>query len=399
MCISVFAATACGGNEEDGPSGQGGVTTTAARPTGDPFKIGFTGDLSGGISFLGVPGLAGLRTYFDHVNRTGGVHGRPLEVVALDSKTDLALGTSNVQQLGEEGVIGIFWFLLSTVGNAAATFAAEDKIPYVAGTGADKFGNPAQDFLYQTNLPLGMQAQLQAQFLNDSVIKGRDGTPRVALLAVDSASADDWHAAAIAETEKRGWEVVADQRLSLTAADLSGQVGSVARSNPDYVLSMLLEGQIVPLVQGLRERGVKAPVVEYFGGTPESVFKTLNDDAFYGLRDYVVPTDPTVPAAAEMRQRAEAANQTKDMTNYFFTHAYVWGNMVTDALKACGPDCDGPGLDKALGSLGKFDAKDLAGPMGVSAQDHRFVRHGRFYRWDAGRDHTVAVGEWMTVKE
>ena len=61
---------ACG----SGPSGTPGVTE-------DTIRIGMPADLTGPIAFLGQEFSAGAKLYFQHVNETGGIHGRKLELI------------------------------------------------------------------------------------------------------------------------------------------------------------------------------------------------------------------------------------------------------------------------------------------------------------------------------
>src|SRR6266481_5301899 len=64
----------------------GAFTARAA----DPIKIGFGMALTGGLSANGKPALLAMQMWKDHVNKKGGLLGRPVELVFYDDQTNPA---------------------------------------------------------------------------------------------------------------------------------------------------------------------------------------------------------------------------------------------------------------------------------------------------------------------
>ena len=53
----------------------------------EPIKFGFLHSLSGGVGQVyGIPDLEGVKIAVDEINASGGVLGRPLEVISRDDK-------------------------------------------------------------------------------------------------------------------------------------------------------------------------------------------------------------------------------------------------------------------------------------------------------------------------
>ena len=112
----------------------------------DRLVIGTTAYLSEDIpslAVIGQQGLAGIQAYFNHVNSTGGIHGRQLVLRALDDNFDPAQATANFEQLAGAGDRERQAFLVcNTFGDpssiAAAQVAVREKVLlWSPGTGSD----------------------------------------------------------------------------------------------------------------------------------------------------------------------------------------------------------------------------------------------------------------------
>ena len=74
----------------------------------DSIKIGALYNLTGGMSSIDAPSLNGAKLKAEMINKAGGVLGRKLEIIGVDTKTDqkaAAIGAKKV--LGEGIVAGI----------------------------------------------------------------------------------------------------------------------------------------------------------------------------------------------------------------------------------------------------------------------------------------------------
>lgn len=139
-CVAALVLSACGftgdsdaGSEEpaETPSTtsiveSGDVTTSTAEPstsapeptdeeavvidfgvTDTAIRIGYSLDLSGPFSAYDARVLDGHVAYFDAVNAAGGIDGREVELVRLDSSFDVPTHLDNIAQLVEESEVGV----------------------------------------------------------------------------------------------------------------------------------------------------------------------------------------------------------------------------------------------------------------------------------------------------
>ncbi|MCW2786186.1 MAG: branched chain amino acid transporter, periplasmic ligandbinding protein [Marmoricola sp.] len=71
---------------------------------GDPVKIGLLAPLSGAVAVLGKEMPAGADLGAVWVNEHGGVDGRPVEIVPIDTQADPKVAVSAVRKLSDQGV-------------------------------------------------------------------------------------------------------------------------------------------------------------------------------------------------------------------------------------------------------------------------------------------------------
>ena len=223
--------------------------------------------------------------------------------------------------------------------------------------------------------------------------------PKVAALSLDTPSVAEFRKSLDEAVPAIGGQMVANDVVAVNATDMSNAVLPIAQKNPDFVPVGLLASQLPGVVSSLRDRGNNAPVINYFVASDDATFKAVNDKGFYAVRQYAEPSETSNPSVMAMATAAKAAGQDADMTSGYFTFGYVNGKLLAQALKDCGGGCDAQGVDKALSAIAKFNTNGLSGPLGVTANDHFFVKYGKVFGWDAAAAKPVAKTDWVTGKK
>ncbi len=112
--------------------GVSGAIAEAAAPSGTPLKIGFQVHRTGIGAAYGKWYERTATAAVKLINETGGIAGRPVEIVAEDDGTDAKRGVEVVEKLAQQHKVDfIFGTLFSNVVIAAAPRAGELKIPYL----------------------------------------------------------------------------------------------------------------------------------------------------------------------------------------------------------------------------------------------------------------------------
>jgi branched-chain amino acid transport system substrate-binding protein len=241
----------------------GGATTTVAAGGGGPFKLGVNAPYTGINSAAWSGTYIGLKLELERKNAEGGVNGRKIEIVELDTKSDPVTAANNATQLCTNSEIDAC-FMTYPPEEIAAIFPVVEKYGMPSVTAAS---------------PLEMQADLY---------KGK-------WLFYVMAPGEIWAKAVLAEIQARGWKKVlgiADgilldieildklkplataagveatimpDQISLAETDLTPYCNKIYaewKKNPaDAVLVMGAMIQFPQMVTGLRGLGMTAPIV------------------------------------------------------------------------------------------------------------------------------------------
>ncbi|MEM7586425.1 MAG: ABC transporter substrate-binding protein, partial [Acidobacteriota bacterium] len=123
---------ATGGDRQEAASEVRGVTA-------DSIRIGMSGPFSGASRELGRGMQLGIETCFLDVNEQGGIHGRTLELIALDDGYEPSRTVANMAELlFEREVFAILGNVGTPTAEVALPLALEQKVPFFgAFTGAD----------------------------------------------------------------------------------------------------------------------------------------------------------------------------------------------------------------------------------------------------------------------
>jgi branched-chain amino acid transport system substrate-binding protein len=146
LLVVASVAVACGGEKTTTSTAAPTTQTTAVPATGttaapstdttaptapaEPIKIGFSNSLTGSSAAPGVSVSKGANLAVEYINANGGINGRPIELIEIDDKSDVAQAQANVTKLIEEdkvfATIGPFSQFMQ-----ARSLAEETKTPTV----------------------------------------------------------------------------------------------------------------------------------------------------------------------------------------------------------------------------------------------------------------------------
>src|SRR5690606_30723675 len=75
--------------------------TALAAPAGaqDAYVVGVTGAITGPAAGTYAPAVEGIRAYVEHVNRNGGVNGRPIRLIIADDQGQASRAAANARKL------------------------------------------------------------------------------------------------------------------------------------------------------------------------------------------------------------------------------------------------------------------------------------------------------------
>lgn len=143
LVLSV-GLVACGGDDSKAPADAAPANEGAsnnASPSGEPIVIGAAVAKTGFFEISDLPPLQGLEVAIDDINKNGGVLGRPLKLVTVDTKSDRAQGAAAALQTLDQGaVIGVVSCDLDLGAPAAIEFAKKNMVSFSLCAGSPTYG-------------------------------------------------------------------------------------------------------------------------------------------------------------------------------------------------------------------------------------------------------------------
>jgi branched-chain amino acid transport system substrate-binding protein len=363
--VALAAVSAGCANTGSGPQPGGGAP---AQESG-PLKVGVIVPLSGPAGPNGAHVLEAIEVMAGVVNSEGGCAGRQIEVVSRDDQSTPAAGVSAANDLIAEGVDVVMggW-------NSPVTLAIQPvlvragvlnitSIPQNASilAGAD----PAA---VRMNAGNQVGAHVAARYIADTL-----HARRVAMLLQNDAYGNDAGAGLRAELDKRGIEVVAEQKFAFTDTDFRIPLSNIAAANPDVVFSAnAAESSGMPAMA--RQYAESHIPATHFAGTG-TVSPTVIDLAGGAVIDGLVSADLYFPDVEPFRSLPR---------NQAFVQAYTQrsGGELPDKYRALGAQS----VDvwcKAVGKVGGTDRVAVADAIhgqtfqGTILGDVRFTEDGQ----------------------
>ena len=227
--------------------------------TEDTIRIGLSADLSGIFAGLTSPIVDAQTAYFDRLNENGGIAGRQIELVTLDSAYDVPQHLDNYAELSEESEDGVVMISQSTgsphTGAIAADLVADDLVgvplSWYSGWADQDFGGNVFE-LYTNYCFEGMNG---VEFL---AAQSGVAAPTLAVVSLPGEYGQDGAAGAKIAAEQLGIEIVFDGEAQLAGDDFSGVVAELVSADPDIVWITSSPGILAQVMGGAAAQGLDA---------------------------------------------------------------------------------------------------------------------------------------------
>ncbi|MCJ9728682.1 ABC transporter substrate-binding protein [Bradyrhizobium sp. PRIMUS42] len=246
-----------------------GITAFAAAfafnaQAADPIKIGLSGPFTGGSSPMGISMRDAVRLAVDEVNKSGGVLGRPLQLIERDDEAKNERGAQVAQELiYKENVVASLGVINTGVMLASARFYQEAKIPMITpgptGTTVTKLFQPPEhpaNYIFRVSLPDNIQAEMIAE---EAV--GRRGYKKVAILADSSNYGQLGREDMVAALEKRGVKPVAVEKFNIKDVDMTPQLLRAKSAEAEAILTYGVGPELAQIANGMTKLGWRVPMI------------------------------------------------------------------------------------------------------------------------------------------
>jgi branched-chain amino acid transport system substrate-binding protein len=326
----------CGGDAEDPTAGGGEAGLDGETPEGDPIRIGISMPLTGDYSEPGKGVQEGYETWAAMVNDSGGLLGRPVELIFRDDASDPNKVVSDYESLiNQEKVDLVFGPFSSRLVIPAAQVAEDYDMLFVepAGAAPEVFEEGFQYLFYAAPAVADDHYNYLADWILDLP---EDERPETAAYA----SLDDPFAQGTAyglkeKLEAGGIETVADEVYPPGQTTFTAIAATIADTEADMVVGGTQFEDSVGLLRAFQELGYQPDLAAFSTGPTLPEFSEAVGGATEGV---IAPVGWSIEADFGNNAEFVAAHQElhgkdpdEDAANGFTT-----GEVVAAAVESAG---------------------------------------------------------------
>lgn len=355
---------------------QGAAWAAVPGVSSDRILLGQSAKLSGTSGTeLGRQYRDGLLLAFEAANRSGGVHGRKLELMSLDDVNNADNARANTRKLIDAGVFALVGYTFSGPVRAALPLAREADTPLVGPYAA-------MPELYEKVEPHVFMFRASAGDEMAAIVRHIDtvGYQDVAMVHYANPLGEDLRKDMSARLQSVGRRLVATATMQINSADSeqAARPAVAAMASPSCPKAAFLgvSGRdAAAVIRGMRAAGCGS--VRYFARNLVDIpmlVKELGPAARGVMVTQVVPNPhrgvhPLVMDYREQQRRKDPSAKP-DFTEF---EGFIVGRFIVQALQRSGPELDRPRFTRAMESAA------LEGPGGYRVQFGAGKRVGSRY--------------------
>jgi ABC-type branched-subunit amino acid transport system substrate-binding protein len=327
------------------------VSAYAQGTTKTTILIGQSSPFSGSNKELGDDIREGLQAYFKQVNEAGGLHGRTIELIALDDANDAKRAGENARVLIEQrGVLALIGYASATLSLPALPYVEKGKLAFVGPfTGAE----PMRAFrrnVYNIRASYADELEKIVDFYTTT------GMKKFSIIHYDDAIGKDNLAAVETALTRRGLKPVSIGSLKRNQTDLGAAVSDVIKASPDVVIATTLYKTTSDFIKAARQAGSSAQFAStsFVGAT--ALAAELGDQGTGVVVAQVVPpySRTSVTIVREYQAAIEKSLGKKDFS-FTSLESYIGAKVLVEAVRRAGANPTREGVMKALDSMQSFN--------------------------------------------
>lgn len=230
-----------------------------------PLKIGFIGGTSGKVADLGVAGRNGVMLAVEARNKTGGVNGRPVELLLKDDKQTPSLAKSVTKQLIALNVDAILGPMTSSMAVEVVPIAEQSGTLTMGITVTTNALSGKDDYFFRTLSPTLDHASETAKYL-----RAKKGTDRAVVVydLKNKSYSESWVSDFSAAFSQLGGEIIQTKTfLSTSQVKFADIARDVLSEKPDWVVLVANSVDAALLAKQLRTMspGIQLAMSEWAG--------------------------------------------------------------------------------------------------------------------------------------
>ena len=325
-----------------------------------PFRIGVMESLTGPGETYGNVAVRAKQMALDEINAAGGIDGRKLEFVVEDSQCSAQAAVAAYRKLTDvDGVKIILGTSCSGAMLGVAPLAEADGVILFSGLASNPDIANAGDYIFRTQI-----SDIEVGIGTGNLLWA-DGVRKLATITEATDYAEGVRRTTVAQFEKRGGTVVAQEAYASDVTDFRTQLSKLFDAEPDALhLAPQSEFAAGVIIKQARELGYQGPIYAETISVGTTALEIAGDSAT-GMKAITADLHPENAKAQEVLTNFRARYDYVTLP-WHLGSAYDNVYIAAECLKQTGDDQDADGFRDCLynitwsGAIGdnySFDAQ------------------------------------------
>lgn len=233
------------------------VASAAASVQAQDIKIGGLLETSGFIASLGGPGVEGATLAVDQINAAGGINGRKVQFINVNSESDNTKTVSGAKRLIEQDKVAAIIGPMSSGSAFAVTDTVERaKVPMIANGATRGIVLPPEQKRFSFLAPL-TDVVVQSVMLKDMQARG---IKRIAMLNSDVAFGTAGRDSMEKAVAAAGIAIVAKETFGNADTDMTPQLTKIRATDAEATVLWATGAGLAIATKNHRALGIKTPL-------------------------------------------------------------------------------------------------------------------------------------------
>ncbi|MDY7031771.1 MAG: ABC transporter substrate-binding protein [Thermodesulfobacteriota bacterium] len=357
----------------------------------DTITIGVIMDQTGPAAPIGIPYTAAIRNYFKHINDTGGINGRRVELIPEDDGYSIPRSFAAFKKLVfKDRVIMIIG--CGGTGQNTALFPQieKNKVPVIAVSWSWTMTDPVKRYVFTP----GNDNKDEIKIIMDYIVKTMKAkNPRIALVGPDVEYAKSGFKVLQAKAKEYNLDVVGREIQPFEALDASTQVLSLRKKKATHVITLGMTLTLIKTAKMLNYWpvffGSFHALLDEWAKISGGVTKNL-----YGAAAFGSWFDDTA-GIAELKKISLLCKPNMEPPDRYYVKGWITSRIAHEGMKRAGKNLTPDTFVNALETMKNYDMMGLTGPISYSAKDHKGNSYARLYKANAEKGYFLPVTGWV----
>lgn len=323
----------------------------------DVIKLGVAAPITGNWAEYGKGFDVATKMAVDKINEAGGINGKTVERVVMDTKGDAKEATEIARKFVEDEEI------LATIGAFSSTNCMAAEPVYTAAKMVQMSPTASHpDFAGMSKFMFSVMGRQDAEgpFVAEFLAQKYSGAEKVGIIYLNN----DWGVAAqenvVNRAEEIGLEVVALENFVDGEKDFTATLTKVRQANPDTLILIMFYNELVIISKQIQQMGWEDVTITTLGpGVSEQIVQLGGDDVEGIATSTPFMVSPDNATAVAFKDEFES--KAGFTLNVHSACAYDATNMVMEAIKRLGDDVTREAIADEL--LAMKDFSGITGPI------------------------------------